>query len=80
MAIAVADPFGSTTPSKAGVIDNTDPTSLATVNQQSLSSETQVDATLGYAGTYSVVNQAQGTITPCHPSARWLAKARAFIR
>ena len=63
VAIAVADPFGSTTPSKADAIDNTAPTSLATVSQQALSSETQVDATLGYAGTFSVVNQAQGTVT-----------------
>jgi hypothetical protein len=63
VAVAVAEPFGSTTPSKAGAIDNTAPTSLATVSQQALSSETQVAATLGYAGTFSVVNQAQGTVT-----------------
>jgi uncharacterized protein YijF (DUF1287 family) len=42
---------------------NADPSSLATVTRQSLSSQTQVSATLGYAGSYSVVNQAQGTIT-----------------
>lgn len=63
VAIPVADPFGNTSPSHTGVIDNTDPTSLATVSEQALASETQVDATLGYAGTFSVVNQAQGTIT-----------------
>ena len=63
VAVAVADPFGSTTPSKSDAADNTAPTSLATVSQQALSSETQVDATLGYAGTFSVVNQAQGTVT-----------------
>ena len=34
-----------------------------TVTRQSLTSQTQVTATLGDAGTYSVVNQAQGTIT-----------------
>ena len=32
-----------------------DPTALATVTRQSLSSQTQVNATLGYAGSYSVV-------------------------
>ena len=31
--------------------------------RQDLSSQTQVSATLGYAGSYSVVNQAQGTVT-----------------
>ena len=38
-------------------------TSTATVTRRSLTSQTQVDATLGDAGSYSVVNQAQGTIT-----------------
>jgi hypothetical protein len=38
-------------------------TSAATVTRRSLTSQTQVAATLGDAGTYSVVNQAQGTIT-----------------
>jgi hypothetical protein len=63
VALALTDPFGNTTTSNTGVIDNADPTSLATVSQQALSSDTQVDATLGYAGTYGVVNQAQGTVT-----------------
>jgi hypothetical protein len=39
------------------------PTSTAAVTRRSLASQSQVDATLGYAGTYTVVNQAQGTIT-----------------
>jgi Putative peptidoglycan binding domain len=39
------------------------PTATATVTRQSLTSQTQVSATLGDAGRYSVVNQAQGTIT-----------------
>jgi hypothetical protein len=38
-------------------------TSTATVTRRPLTSQTQVDATLGDAGTYSIVNQAQGTIT-----------------
>ena len=42
-------------------MDNADPTSLQTVNRQDLSSQTEVSATLGYAGSYSVVNQAQGS-------------------
>ena len=45
------------------MVDNADPTGLATVARQDLSEQTQVSATLGYAGSYSVVNQAQGTVT-----------------
>lgn len=50
-------------PPDSAVTDNSYPTSLATVVRRSLASQTQVDATLGYAGSYAVVNQAQGTIT-----------------
>lgn len=47
----------------SGVQDNSAPAGLATVTRQDLSAQTQVNATLGYAGSYTVVNQAQGTIT-----------------
>jgi len=40
-----------------------DPTGLATVTRQSLSSQVQVPATLGYAGSYAIVNQTRGTVT-----------------
>ena len=46
-----------------GVGDNAYPTSTATVTRQSLSSEIPVTATLGYAGSYTVVNQASGILT-----------------
>ena len=46
-----------------GAVDNSAATSLATVTRRSLSSQTQVSATLGYAGSYNAVNQARGTIT-----------------
>jgi hypothetical protein len=61
-AVAIADPFASTA-SANGVADNAYPTSLYTVARQDLSDQTQVSATLGYAGSYSVVNHAQGTVT-----------------
>jgi hypothetical protein len=61
-AVAIADPFANTASTK-GVADNAYPTSLKTVTRQDLSEQTQVSATLGYAGSYSVVNHAQGTIT-----------------
>jgi hypothetical protein len=61
-ALAIADPFASTA-SANGVADNAYPTSLYTVARQDLSDQTQVSATLGYAGSYNVVNHAQGTVT-----------------
>ena len=42
------DPFGGTA-RPSGASDNATPTSLATVTRRSLSSQTQVNATLGYA-------------------------------
>ena len=53
-AVVMAQPF-SGGPSTAA---NQTETSLATVEQRSLSSRTQIDGTLGYAGNYSVVNLA----------------------
>jgi peptidoglycan hydrolase-like protein with peptidoglycan-binding domain len=46
-----------------GVTDNAYPTSAMTVTRGRLSSQVQVAATLGYAGSYQVVNQARGTVT-----------------
>jgi hypothetical protein len=61
--LAVTDPFGGSSHSGSGAVDNAYATSLYTVAQQPLTSQTNVSATLGYAGSYSIVNQAQGTIT-----------------
>jgi hypothetical protein len=61
--IAISDPFSSGGTSRPGVVDNSGSTSLYTVAREDLSSQTQVSATLGYADSYSIVNQAQGTVT-----------------
>jgi Putative peptidoglycan binding domain len=55
--------FGRTSPAKATSVDNAAATSTATIVQRLLSAQTNVSATLGYAGTYSVVNQAVGSYT-----------------
>jgi hypothetical protein len=61
--VGVTNPFARSTPAKAGVTDNATPTSQVTIVRRDLSSQTAVDATLGYTGSFSVVNQAQGTVT-----------------
>jgi hypothetical protein len=58
--VVIGDPFGSHGASNA---DNTAPASRATVTKRDLSSQTNVNGTLGYTGSYSVASQAQGTIT-----------------
>jgi hypothetical protein len=63
VSVAIVNPFASDGSGRSGVGDNPDPTAFSTVARQDLTSETQVPATLGYAGSYSVVNQTQGTIT-----------------
>ena len=53
VAVVVSDPFaGSGRPS--GVADNASETSLVTVTRRLLSAQTQVNATLGYAGAASI--------------------------
>jgi hypothetical protein len=60
---AVARPFSAGPISHSQVANNVGQTSLYRVARQDLSSRTQVSATLGYAGNYSVVNQARGIVT-----------------
>jgi hypothetical protein len=58
VALAVINPFRARASSNTGGVSYQ--TSTATVTRQSLTEQTQQDATLGDAGSYSVVNQAQG--------------------
>ena len=63
IAVVVVNPFASSGGNPGGLADNADPTSVTTVSQGDITSQTQVSGTLGYAGSYTVVNQQQGTIT-----------------
>ena len=63
MAVAVTKPFAQEGPATRAWSTTPIRRRLHTVARQDLSSQTQVSATLGYAGSYSVVNQAQGTVT-----------------
>ena len=53
--LIVLEPFHSSSKPSAGVADNSTPTSITTVKRQSLSSQTQVDGTLGYAGSAKIL-------------------------
>jgi hypothetical protein len=63
VAIALTHPFSATAARSGALTDNAYPTSNATVIRENLSSQTSVNATLGYGGAFSVVNQSTGTIT-----------------
>jgi Putative peptidoglycan binding domain len=58
-ALVITDPFGGGSPS-AGIVDNSFPTALASIERRSLSSQTQVSATLGYSGS-STIDTPAGT-------------------
>jgi Putative peptidoglycan binding domain len=68
----VAGAFSSSG-SPGAAAGGSDKTSTAAVQRRSLSSQTQVSATLGFAGSYSVTGQGSGTIT-------WLPAAGRVIR
>jgi peptidoglycan hydrolase-like protein with peptidoglycan-binding domain len=53
--LIVLEPFHGAGKASAGVTDNSTPTSLTTVKRQSLSSQTQVAGTLGYAGSAKIL-------------------------
>jgi Putative peptidoglycan binding domain len=64
----------------SGVADNGAATSLATVVRRSLTSQIQSDATLGYAGSYSVVNQAHGTVTALPSAGRVITQGQSLYK
>ena len=72
VAVATTDPFAATHGSPT-LATNPYSTSTAPVMRQSLTSQILVSATVGAAGSYSVVNQAQGTLT-------WLPSAGRVVR
>lgn len=63
VAVVVANPFASTGNGPSGFVDNAAPTSRATVKQTTIRSQDPVQGTLGYAGSYSILNEAAGAYT-----------------
>lgn len=72
-AIAVERPFRGAGRASTPIASSKYPTALYTVTRQPLSSQTEVSATLGYAGSYTVTGQGGGTIT-------WLPSVGQRIR
>jgi hypothetical protein len=73
-------PSGGHGNSGSGVSDNAYPVSYATVTRQTLTARTNVDGTLGYAGSYSVVNQAHGTYTSLPGAGQVVREGRVLYR
>jgi hypothetical protein len=78
--VAITDPFTGGGGPKTGTVDNTARTSLVTVAERRLSSQTNVNATLGYAGSYSVMNQATGTVTHLPAVGEVIRQGRVLYR
>ena len=72
VAVAITKPFSSGGAGTPGLAQNTDATGIYTVARQDLSSQTQVSATLGYAGSYSVA-------APSGASAQQVAQAQQAV-
>jgi len=53
---------------------------LGTVTYGTLTSQTLLDATLGYAGSYNVINQAQGTYTAVPAAGRVVGQGQVLYR
>jgi Putative peptidoglycan binding domain len=73
VAVAVTDPFAGAGHAGGRAAAGGYPTSVSTIARRLLQSQTNVSATLGYAGSYGVTGHGGGTIT-------WLPAAGQVIR
>lgn len=80
VAVAVSDPFSSSGSEGPNAASNAAPTGIYTINRQDLTSQTQVSATLGYADSYAIVNQAQGTLTALPSIGEVIAQGQILYR
>jgi multidrug efflux pump subunit AcrA (membrane-fusion protein) len=78
--VAIAtDPFGGPGKSTGGVADNASAISLASVKRQSLSQQTQVSGTLGYAGSSSIRVPSGTAPTAVAQSSQQVTNAEAML-
>jgi hypothetical protein len=80
VALAVTDPFSGGSPAGSGASDNGTPTSLVRVVRRSLSSQTQVSGTLGYAGSSTVSVSAGTAPSDVSQAQQAVATDRAALR
>jgi hypothetical protein len=80
VAVAVANPLGGGAGAGASDPDSGSATSLATVERRSLSSQTLVDGTIGYAGSSTIVVPAGTSRGDLRTAQQALASARATLR
>ncbi len=77
--LIATDPFAGGGQSNGGALDNASATALATVKRQSLSQQTQVSGTLGYAGS-STVRVPSGTApSAVNQASEQVASAEAML-
>ena len=72
--------FGGSGSPSAGGAASSYRTAIATVARRSLVSQTPVDATMGYAGSWNVVNQATGTFTALPAAGRAVHQGQAIYQ
>ena len=72
--------FGGSGSPSAGAAASSYRTATATVARRSLVSQTPVDATLGYAGSWNVVNQATGTFTALPTAGRVVRQGQVIYQ
>jgi len=77
--LIVLDPFHGASRASAGVADNSTPTSITTVKRQSLSSQTQLDGTLGYAGSSKILVPSGNAPTAVQQSEQQVAGGEAQV-
>jgi len=79
VALIVLEPFQSPNKASAGVTDNSTPTSVTTVKRESLSSQTQVDGTLGYAGSSKILMASGNAPSAVQQSEQQVTSAEAQV-
>jgi hypothetical protein len=77
--LIATDPFAGGGKVGAGVLDNASATSLATVKRQSLSQQTQVSGTLGYAGSSSIRVPSGTAPSAVRQASQQVASAEAML-
>jgi peptidoglycan hydrolase-like protein with peptidoglycan-binding domain len=78
-AVALGDPFAGSSPAASGASDNAAATVLQTVTRRSLTSQTQVDGTLGYADSSAVSLPAGTAPSSIRQAEQALAAARQTL-